>query len=131
MPERRRIVQPLTARTATLIAIFSTALSLALGGMLAWVLVDPQRWFGDDFAAKPSATADEKELAVAAALENADAQCRAYQEGTCDRELVGAERLASGLWRIVLARDGFRNWCLNAHVASIKASVTTIRCGSP
>ena len=120
------------ARTATVIATLSIALSLALGGLLAWVLVDPQRWFGDDFAAKPSVIADEKELAVAAALENAEAQCRANAEGTCDREVVGTERLASGLWRIVLARPGFPNWCLNAHVAStFKASVTTIRCGSP
>ena len=119
------------ARTATVIATLSIALSLALCGLLAWVLVDPQRWFGDDFAAKPSVIADEKEFAVAAALENAEAQCRASAEGTCDREVVGTERLASGLWRIVLARPGFPNWCLNAHVASTKASVTTIRCGSP
>jgi hypothetical protein len=100
----------------------SIALSLAGGGMLAWVLIDPQRLFGADFIAKTTAapaadaTDAEKQRAITAVLENLANHCDEGTLSACARNVVGAERLATGLWRIVLARHGNENWCLTARV---------------
>jgi hypothetical protein len=40
----------MTQRTLIATAATSLALSLALGGMLAWVLADPQHWFPGAYA---------------------------------------------------------------------------------
>jgi hypothetical protein len=66
------------ARTATVIAVAALLASIALGAMLAWVLLDPQRWFGDDFVAKPTAAhADDSEKAEAinAVVNSVESRC--------------------------------------------------------
>lgn len=98
------------------------------GAVLAWVLVDPQRWFGDDFAAKPTAAAaaddSERAAAIKAVVDNVASRCvDASEQIACGRNLVGAERLAPGEWRIVLARHGYSNWCLTAHVGATGISI--------
>ena len=131
-------------RASTVTAVTAIVLSLIVGGVLASVLIDPQHWFGDDFAAKetPQPTASiEKTYATAAAVEHATAAaddahgvvtaCQAHYYGwdwRCFRKVVGAEQRAPGLWQVVLARRGYQNWCVNVHLTGSKGTVVTVPC---
>jgi hypothetical protein len=111
-------------RALKVTAVIAILLLIAVSGVLGFVLADDPNWFHS--GSSSVSVSDEKQEAVAAASEQAEGLCQEglanpYTEaraGTraCNRRVVGADRLAPHLWRVVLVRYGLPNLCLNVHL---------------